>query len=79
MSMQAQTEKLLAAMDPKAAVSIIAAAADLSLLVDQKGIIREAQLSNDQLPLGDLSTWIGKPWTDMVTSESRIKVEELTA
>lgn len=79
MSTQTQTEKLLAAMDPKAAVSIIAAAADLSLLVDQKGIIREAQLSNDQLPLGDLSTWIGKPWTDMVTSESRIKVEELTA
>ncbi len=79
MSTLAQTDKLLAAMDPKAAVGIIAAAADLSLLIDQQGIIRDAQLSNDQLPLGDLATWVGKPWTDLVTSESRIKVEELTA
>lgn len=78
MSTQAQTEKLLSGMDPHAAVSIIAAAADLSLLVDHKGVIREVQLSNDQLPLGDLSQWIGKQWTETVTSESRIKVEELT-
>jgi transcriptional regulator PpsR len=60
-------------------LGIIAAAADLSLVIDPDGKIRDLRVSNEQLPLDNVSDWPGKPWSAVVTSESRIKIEELMA
>jgi transcriptional regulator PpsR len=60
-------------------LGIIAAAADLSLVIDPDGNIRDVRVSNEQLPLDNISGWIGKSWASVVTSESRIKIEELIA
>ncbi len=57
--------------------SLIAAAADVALLVDDKGVIRDVSIGSADL--GDLKhlDWIGRAWTETVTVESRPKVEAL--
>lgn len=69
----------ITAMDTTAALNVIASAADLAFVLDATGVIQDVRITNDQLPLEASATWIGKPWTDTVTTESRIKVEEMLA
>ena len=48
-------------------------------MVDRKGIIRDMALNNDDLS-SDLfghGTWIGRPWLETVTADSRSKIEAL--
>lgn len=55
---------------------VIAAAADLALVVDNAGIVREVYLGSPfQEESGD--QWIGRPWYTTVTRENREKVAEL--
>jgi transcriptional regulator PpsR len=59
--------------------SLIAAAADVALLVDDKGLIRDVAIGSTDL--GELrhDDWIGRRWSETVTAESRPKVEALLA
>jgi transcriptional regulator PpsR len=59
------------------ATSLIAAASDLALLVDAKGVIRDVAIAGDDLSGLGSSEWIGRRWTETVTVESRPKVEAL--
>jgi transcriptional regulator PpsR len=56
---------------------LIAAAADVALIVDDKGIIRDLAFGSDDLLREGYYDWLGKPWADTVTVESRPKVEAL--
>jgi transcriptional regulator PpsR len=67
----------LGALNPWDAAKLIAAAADVTLILDSDGLIRDAAFSGDLLTDDDCARWIGRPWVDTVTSESRPKVEEL--
>jgi transcriptional regulator PpsR len=69
--------QILSDMDPQTAASLIAAASDMALVIDPKGIIQDVKLSSDDLPLNDCRAWIGQPWSSTVTSESRGKVQDL--
>lgn len=64
-------------IDATAALNVIATAADLAFAMDAQGRIEEVRVTNDQLPLKMTESWIGRHWADTVTTESRIKVEEL--
>lgn len=66
-------------LDTTAALNVIATAADLAFAMDASGVIQEVRITNDQLPLSMASQWVGKPWAATVTTESRIKVDELIA
>ena len=67
----------LANLDGKAAVAILAAVSDLTLLLDKSGTVLDAALGNEELaPLGS-GRWAGKSWVDTVTVESRDKVAAL--
>jgi transcriptional regulator PpsR len=59
--------------------SLIAAAADVALLVDEQGVIRDVSIGNADLAELPHDDWIGKPWAETVTVESRPKVEALLA
>ena len=72
-----QTEKILRELDPLAAAGVISAATDISLVLSADGRIEEVRIPNEQIPLANTDQWTGKHWADVVTSESRIKVEEL--
>ncbi|HKM64362.1 MAG TPA: transcriptional regulator PpsR [Acidisphaera sp.] len=66
-------------LDAESAATLISAAADVSLIVDAKGVIRDVafrseELENDLDPDG---AWLGKPWLDTVTVESHPKVQAL--
>jgi transcriptional regulator PpsR len=67
----------LGSLEPEAAAKLIAAAADVALVIDANGIIRDVSLGNDKFAKADYANWLGRPWADTVTSESRPKVEAL--
>jgi transcriptional regulator PpsR len=71
-------ETSLGDLDARATASLIAAAADIALVVDGAGVIRDFSVNSEELSRelagGD---WFGRPWLDTVTEESRPKVEAL--
>jgi len=69
--------KSLAGLDAESASRVISAAADLALVVDSRGLIRDVSIASEELADDSYATWIGRPWLDTVTPESRPKVEAL--
>lgn len=57
--------------------TLIAASADIALVIDGRGVIVDLSLGGSDLPpeLGD--HWLGKPWLETVALDSRPKVEAL--
>jgi transcriptional regulator PpsR len=70
-------KKTLGDLDADIAAELIAAAADIALIIDAKGVIRDVSLGSDELAKEGFDAWVGKPWTETVTVESRAKVEEM--
>jgi transcriptional regulator PpsR len=70
-------------LDAEAAALLVSAAADVALIIDQGGIIRDVAFNSADLALdlsrngGGHDTWLGRPWASTVTSESRTKVEAI--
>ena len=69
-------ELFLAGLDAKTAASLISAAADVALVLDEHGVIQDMAFGSDELRHGH-HDWLGKPWLQTVTIESRPKVEEM--
>ncbi len=67
----------LTELDAPEIAALITATADLALLLDGNGVIREVFLGKDDLPLAAQGEWLGCPWIDTVTVESRPKIESL--
>lgn len=59
------------------AATVITAAADVALVVDAAGVVRDVALGSDDLAPAGCEAWVGRPWVDTVTVESRPKVEAL--
>ena len=72
-------KKSLNALDALSAGRLIGASADVALVIDAKGVIRDLALGSDDLIDEVADSWIGRPFVDTVTSESRGKVEDLLA
>ena len=68
-------QRTLGDLDPKTAAALVGAASDLALVVDGDGVIRDLAVGSDELPAGDVREWLGRPWLQTVTVESRPKVE----
>ena len=60
-----------------AAGLLITAAADVTLIIDAKGVIRDLSFGGEDLAGEGYEEWVGKPWAEVVTSDSRHKVESL--
>lgn len=69
--------KSLGGLDPEAAATLIAAATDVALIVDGEGVIRDLSFGSEELSQEGYRTWLGQPWAETVTLESRPKVEAL--
>jgi transcriptional regulator PpsR len=72
-----QPELFLANLDADTAGTLVAAAADVVLIVDDKGIIRDMAVGSNELQSQGYLDWLDKPWSQTVTVESRPKVEEM--
>jgi transcriptional regulator PpsR len=72
-------KKWLTDLDSEMASRLITVASDVALVVSdaQQGVIRDVSFGNDELA-GELAEkWVGKPWAETVTEDSRHKVEAL--
>jgi transcriptional regulator PpsR len=56
---------------------LLAAAADVALIIDDKGVIRDLAFGSEDLLREGYYDWLGKPWAETVTVESRAKVDGL--
>jgi transcriptional regulator PpsR len=70
-------KKSLGNLDVEAAARLITAAADVALVLDTQGVIRDLAFSSDELSNEGYSGWLGQPWAETVTAESRPKIEAL--
>jgi transcriptional regulator PpsR len=68
-----------AGIDADAAALLIASAADVAVILDREGIIRDRAFQSEALALefADHDHWLGKAWRDTVTVESRNKIDEM--
>jgi len=67
----------LAGLDAEATAALLAAAADIALVIDRQGLISSVAVGNPELGLIGHQRWQGKAWVDIVTAESRSKVTSL--
>jgi transcriptional regulator PpsR len=67
----------LSGLAPDWAAKLITATSEVALVVDRGGIIRHVEFSGAEAPVDGAEGWIGTPWVDTVTSESRGKVEQM--
>lgn len=67
-------EQLLADIDARATAALISAAADVALVIDGQGVIRDVSIGNDELVYEGSDDWVGRHWLETVTVESRPKV-----
>ncbi len=75
----AAAPQALAGIDADVAVTLLAAAADLAMIIDPSGVIRDVTIGNEDLALEGSNRWVGQPWSATVTVESRPKVAALLA
>lgn len=56
---------------------LVAAAGDVALMLDAAGVIRDVVVGSEAAAAENAGQWVGRPWVDTVTVESRVKVETL--
>ena len=65
-------------MDAEAVTKLVAVTTDIALVIDRDGVVRDYSMGNDSFSReSDFSSWVGKPWVETVTVESRPKIEQL--
>jgi transcriptional regulator PpsR len=64
-------------LDSQMTGALVAAASDVSLVVDDDGVIRDATFGADGLSEEAGDRWLGRRWIDTVTVESRPKIASL--
>ena len=71
--------KWLSDLDTEAAAKLITLASDVTLVVSdaRQGVIRDVAFGSDELAAAVSDKWVGKPWVDTVTVESRQKIAAL--
>lgn len=57
--------------------SLIAAANDISLIIDEDGVIQDVAVGSEDSSMQSAIDWIGRPWADTVTLESQAKIKDL--
>jgi transcriptional regulator PpsR len=64
-------------IDARTAASLLAVAGDIALVMDRAGVIRDVALVGAETQFGAAPQWIGRPWIETVTPETRSKIDML--
>jgi transcriptional regulator PpsR len=66
-------------LDAEAAAGLVTASADVALVLDEAGSIRDVGFGSEELArdLDVAESWVGRAWIDTVANESRNKVQAL--
>ena len=68
------SEPLFTDVDARAAAALVAAAADISLVLDGQGVILDVSVAAGGAGIEGSADWAGRHWLETVTTESRPKV-----
>lgn len=71
----ARAPQTLEELDGEAAAALVAAVADVALIVDRDGVIRQVAIGGAESGIAAADRWVGRPWVETVTAESKPKVE----
>jgi len=71
--------KALSDLDAETVATVVMAAADISLIIDRRGVIKDFAIGQAGLTADLDPEWIGKPFSEVVTSDSEPKVRALLA
>ncbi|MEM9182487.1 MAG: transcriptional regulator PpsR [Pseudomonadota bacterium] len=72
-------ENYFADLSPAQLATIVSGANDLALIVDSQGVVRDVAVEDPKGAMAGAPDWVGQPWVDTVTVESRPKIEALMA
>ncbi|WP_411278805.1 transcriptional regulator PpsR [Gemmatimonas sp.] len=64
-------------IDAKTAAALFAVAGDIALVMDSAGVIRDVALIGAETQFDSASQWVGRPWSETVTPDSRAKIDAL--
>lgn len=65
-------------LDAEVTAAVVAASADLALVLDAQGVIRDLSISSPlQQDVSELRQWIGRRWIETVALDSRPKITSL--
>lgn len=70
-------ERTLGDLTAEALSRVVAASADVALVIDESGVICDLAFGDETLLVEGYYEWLGKPWVQTVTVESRPKVEAI--
>lgn len=70
-------QEALGDLQADAAATLIKALADVSLVLDDQGVIRDLAFGSEDISKEAYGDWLGQAWTDTVSIESRPKVDAL--
>jgi transcriptional regulator PpsR len=70
-------QESLAGLETDATARILAASNDVTLVIDREGVIRDIAIGSSELGEDPFAGWIDRPFIDMVSPESRAKVQEM--
>jgi len=70
-------KRSLGELDAEAAATLIAVATDIALIIDAGGVIRDVAVGSDELAVEGYADWIGQPWINTVSADSKRKIEEM--
>ncbi len=66
-------------IDAESAAALVAAAADIALILDEDGVIRDVSIATQELAddLAEHANWVGQRWADTLNEDSRPKAQAL--
>lgn len=71
------TRELLGSLGPEVATRVLSAAGDIALILDSDGVVRDLAVAGQDLAREGVTDWLDKPWVDLVTPDSKPKVQQL--
>lgn len=72
------TNPTFGALDARTAAALLAVAGDIALVMDGAGVIRDVALTGGGDSQFDTATqWVGRPWNETVSGDSRAKIDLL--
>ena len=77
MTRLASHHRLVGGLDAGNATRLVRASSDIALVLDDAGVIVDMSVQDTELPEETVSTWLGRPWVQTVTLESRQKVQAM--
>ena len=66
-------------LGPEACSRIAALAADVSLVVDSAGVVRDVAMASDALPAELAAGWLDRPLAELLPPDERHKLADLLA